>query len=125
MAEAPTILVADDDAEWRNLISFALQRAGYRVVLAQNGKGVLPLAATNRPAAFILDHDLGDMTGGQVCRDIKALPQHQSTPVVILTAHAEYLPGLMAGTPPDQFVVKTGSTEELLAVLATLVPLAA
>jgi CheY-like chemotaxis protein len=117
MTAARTILAADDDAEWRDLIAFALQKAGYRVVLAENGKSVLPLAEKARPDCFVLDHDMGDLTGAQVCSAIKADPSYQAVPVIMLTAHAAVLPDLIAGTPPDHFVVKTGSTDELLVIL--------
>lgn len=117
-----TILAADDDAEWRDLISFALEKAGYRVLLAENGKSVLPLAATSRPDCFVLDHDMGDMTGAQVCGAIRSDPKYKDVPLIMLTAHAAVLPELLAGTPPDHFVVKTGSLDELLVILEGIFP---
>ncbi|HAM35464.1 MAG TPA: hypothetical protein DEB40_14395 [Elusimicrobia bacterium] len=125
MTPSPLILVADDDEEWRRLLAFSLQEAGFRVELASDGKSVLPLAGQCRPDGFVLDHDMGDMTGAQVCAAIKSSGEHGGAPVVMLTAHVEVLPALIGGCPPDQFVVKTGSVDELIAVLKGLFPEAA
>jgi two-component system, OmpR family, phosphate regulon response regulator PhoB len=125
MPEPPLILAADDDAEWRSLLDFSLQKAGFRVLLSNNGAGVLPLAARRRPDGFVLDHDLGDMTGAELCRQIKSRPEYAGVPVVILTAFAGALPGILARRPPDHpdhFVVKTGSLDELVLVLGGLFP---
>ncbi|MDD5656164.1 MAG: response regulator [Elusimicrobia bacterium] len=122
MPDAPLVLAADDDAEWRRLIEFSLQKAGFRVVLCENGAGVLPLACRQRPDVFVLDHDLGDMTGAELCRRIKAKPEFAEVPVVILTAVAGALPAMLAGCPPDHFVSKTGGIDELTLVLGGLFP---
>ncbi|MFI5363873.1 MAG: response regulator [Elusimicrobiota bacterium] len=114
------ILLADDDEGWRELAGRWLRDAGYEVRSVGNGKGVLALAREFRPDGFVLDHDLGDTTGGELCETIKSDPEFEKAFVVIITAHAAVLPEVLARCPPDQFVAKTEQSDELVFVLETL-----
>ena len=120
MAARLKILHADDEEGWRGVVRFWLTGAGYEVRTLDGGKGVLAAAREFRPDCFLLDHDLGDTTGGEVCGEIKSTPEFASIPVVVMTAHAGALPELFAGLPPDQFVVKSDQPDELLLMLADL-----
>lgn len=122
MARPLKILFADDEEGWRQLVSFWLERAGYEIQVASEGKGVLALARKSQPDCFLLDHDLGDTTGRELCRAIKSQPEFRAIPVVILTANAEVLPQVVADLPPDHFVAKSKHPDELLLILDGLLP---
>ncbi len=117
------VLVAEDDEGWRELLGFWLKQAGYEVTLCSDGLGVMPAARQDPPQGFVLDFDLGDITGGALCRALKQDPAFKDKPVVILTANAQSLPGLLSEAyPPDQFVAKSQDPFELLNVLELLLP---
>jgi CheY-like chemotaxis protein len=120
MDARPKILHADDEEGWRELTGFWLTSAGYEVRAFEAGKGVLALAREFRPDCFLLDHDLGDTTGRELCRAIKSTVDFSAIPVIVMTAHAEALPEIVAEFPPDQFIAKSNEPDELLLVLAEL-----
>jgi CheY-like chemotaxis protein len=114
MAEK-TILVADDNDEWRSLVSFWLKKAGYNVVAARDGKGVMPLAEKTPPDCFVLDYELGDMNAGELIRQVRG--RFDKAPVIFLTTMARAMIRLPPGCLPEQFIVKSQNSTELLAVL--------
>ena len=111
------ILYADDEAGWRELAGFWLKEAGYEVRIVNDGKSVMPLAAEFKPDCFLLDHDLGDTTGHALCQAVKSSPEFRDVPVILLTAHAATMHKVIFRFPPDQFIVKSEHSEELLLVL--------
>lgn len=118
----PSILVADDDQEWRDLLGLWLTGKGYRVRFSENGKNVLPMLAEERPDCVILDFDLGDMEGSRVSAAIRADSRLKTLPIIILTSMAGEMKKAVSEGSPDQFIVKSKSPEELLLVLGMLCP---
>ncbi len=116
----PTILAADDDDTWRELLSAWMKEKGYNTHITDCGKKVLPLAEEHHPDLIILDFDLGDCKGSEVCARIKAHPKLGKTPVIILTNFPAALPKVLAEGRPDQFVVKNKDPFELMATLELL-----
>src|SRR5690242_18402947 len=82
---ADTILVVDDREENRYIVSRILSRAGFRVNEASDGRTALLLSIQN-PSVVLLDINLPDMTGYEVCRRMKANPATSSIPVVHMSA---------------------------------------
>ena len=76
------ILVADDDAMNREIMEAFLSSENYDVALANNGKTALQKAASIQPDLIILDVKMPDMTGYDVCQQIR---QQQDTPIMIVT----------------------------------------
>jgi putative two-component system response regulator len=110
-----TILVADDDVDVRDLLRRALEGAGYRVIEAATGMRAFDLAHRERPDLFILDVEMPDGDGVELCRAIKSDPLSHLTPVIHITGTAEReerLRALEAGS--DEFVTKPFDFEELL-----------
>ena len=108
------ILVVDDEAPIRELLSFNLKKSGYEVEMAADGRTALPKA----PEAdlVLLDIMLPEVDGLEVCRQLKADPQTSGIPIIMLTAKAEEIDrvlGLELGA--DDYVVKPFSMRELLA----------
>ncbi len=81
------VLVADDDAGVRSVLSRALGVAGAEVRLAEDGAGALRVADEWDPDAILLDASMPDMTGYEVCRQLKSEIRTRLTPVIIITGH--------------------------------------
>lgn len=108
------ILVVDDEAPIRELLSFNLKKSGYKVEMAADGRTALQKA----PEAdlVLLDIMLPEVDGLEVCRQLKVDPQTSGIPIIMLTAKAEEIDrvlGLELGA--DDYVVKPFSMRELLA----------
>lgn len=108
------ILVVDDEASIRELLSFNLKKNGYSVETAADGREALAKAAGMD--LVLLDIMLPEVDGLEVCRRLKADPQTSGIPIIMLTAKAEEsdrVLGLELGA--DDYVVKPFSMRELLA----------
>ena len=108
------ILVVDDEASIRELLSFNLKKNGYSVETAADGREALAKAAGMD--LVLLDIMLPEVDGLEVCRRLKADPQTSGIPIIMLTAKAEEIDrvlGLELGA--DDYVVKPCSMRELLA----------
>lgn len=108
------ILVVDDEASIRELLTFNLQKNGYEVTAAADGREALAKAAGMD--LVLLDIMLPEVDGLEVCRRLKADPQTSGIPIIMLTAKAEEIDrvlGLELGA--DDYVVKPFSMRELLA----------
>ena len=107
------ILVVDDDAEIRLLLTELLTRAGYRVDEAVDGRAALRKLFETPPALVILDVTMPDMDGYQTLERIRDL---SDVPVIMLTARSQELErvrGLASGA--DDYVPKPFGRQELLA----------
>ena len=102
------VLIADDSATSRILLRGALQRWGYEVVAAENGKQALEiLARDDAPAMAILDWVMPYMTGPEVCRRVRETRREPYTYILLLTSKntkGETVEGLEAGA--DDYIVK-------------------
>ena len=81
------ILVVDDEAEIRSLLSAVLQNKGYEVVTAENGAVALEAVPRDRPAVILMDLSMPRMNGMDALPEIKRLDAE--VPVIICTAHAD------------------------------------
>ena len=115
----PKILCADDDEGWRGLLAQWL-KPYCELELCGKGAEVPGRAESFRPDCVILDYELGDMRGSQVCATLKAKPELAAIPVVILTNIAASLFPAVTEGGADHFVVKSENPDELLAVLGSL-----
>jgi DNA-binding response OmpR family regulator len=117
-ATRPRILVIDDDADIRLLLRELLERAGYVIDEADDGKSGLRQLFANVPALVILDVTMPDMDGYQTLERIRDLSE---VPVLMLTARSQELEkvrGLSAGA--DDYVAKPFGRQELLARVQAL-----
>jgi two-component system cell cycle response regulator len=115
---ALTVLVADDSSVFRKLIEQSLSEKCYRLVFAKTGQETIDLFAAHDPQIVILDWTLPDMTGGEICRHIRASKKKSYTYVVVVTANTDRetrIAGLAAGA--DDYLTKPFDDEELLARL--------
>jgi DNA-binding response OmpR family regulator len=111
LSEKPTILIVEDESAVQRLISFPLEREGYRVLTADSGERGLELFASERPDLLLLDVMLPGIDGIEVCRRIRA---SSTVPIVMLTARDDEIDkvlGLEIGA--DDYVTKPFSVAEL------------
>lgn len=85
------ILFMEDNDDNFELVCFMLQRAGYQVVRALNGRDGLEAARRERPDLILADLSMPEMDGWTAARELKADQKTRHIPIVALTAHA--LPG--------------------------------
>lgn len=112
----PKILVVDDEKDIVELIAFNLQKEGFLVAKASDGKAALRLIKTQKPALVILDLMLPEITGLDVCKAIRSNQETASLPIIMLTAKADELDkilGLEMGA--DDYITKPFSIKELIA----------
>ncbi len=108
-----TILVVDDELKIVKLVRDYLERAGYGVIVASDGKSALALARSDKPDCIILDLGLPAMDGLDVTRELRRL---SNVPIIMLTARSEEsdkLIGLELGA--DDYITKPFSPKELVA----------
>jgi two-component system, cell cycle response regulator len=114
----PLILVADDDDDLRLLVSLRLERVGYRVVSARDGREALELAKEHQPDLLLLDVSMPVMGGHDLCRAISD-SQSSPPPVIFLSAHGspeDKVKGFDAGAV--DYIAKPFSATELMARVA-------
>ncbi|WP_267354775.1 MULTISPECIES: response regulator [unclassified Methylobacterium] len=85
VADRNNILVIDDDAATRDLLARFLEREGFSVMIAEDGRRGLELARSLRPRAVLLDVTMPQMDGWDVLRALRADPEIGSTPIVMVT----------------------------------------
>ena len=108
-----TILVVDDEPAIVDVLTYNLEKAHYRVLVARDGEEALTLARREQPDLIILDLMLPGMDGLQVCRTLR---QEGDMPIIMLTAldeEVDRVVGLELGA--DDYVVKPFSVRELMA----------
>jgi two-component system, OmpR family, alkaline phosphatase synthesis response regulator PhoP len=108
-----TILVVDDEPKIVQIARDYLERAGFGVVAAGDGRSVLPMVRSAKPDLIVLDLALPGMDGLDVTR---ALRKESEIPIIMLTARddeADRLVGLELGA--DDYIVKPFSPKELVA----------
>jgi len=113
MASEGTILVIDDELQIRNALKSALREVAERVIEAATGKDGVALAASAHPDLVVLDLGLPDLSGADVCREIRRFAM---MPIVVLSArHDEDDKVRLLSLGADDYVTKPFSTAELLA----------
>ena len=111
-----TILIVDDDPDFRELVSAVCRRGGYTPVEADTREEVLALAKGERPDAVLLDVKLGATSGYQVCRELREeFGEH--LPILFVsgarTDASDRVAGLLLGG--DDYLTKPIDSDELLA----------
>ena len=82
------ILLVEDNEMNRDMLSRRLERKGFEVVIAVDGKAGVEMASSTSPDIILMDLSLPVMDGWEATRQIKANPATQGIPVIALTAHA-------------------------------------
>jgi DNA-binding response OmpR family regulator len=117
----PVVLVADDEEDILVLVSFRLDRAGWDVVTAVDGREALDLILERRPDIAVLDVRMPKLTGIEVLEQVRADATVSETPVILLSAGVQddsIAKGLEAGA--NEYMKKPFSPDELAARVEAL-----
>lgn len=116
-----TILIVEDHLLSRELATAILETAGYTVLSAEDGVGLLERVRTERPDLIIMDLQLPRIDGVTLIRDLKAHDATQSIPIIVTTAYANpelYAKALQAGCAA--YLTKPLNSHALLRTMAEL-----
>src|SRR5688572_305735 len=108
------ILVVEDEQDLQQVLDYNLKQGGHDVTVTQLGAEALKAAREQKPDLVLLDLMLPDLSGTDVCKQLKELPATRGVPVVMLTARGEEIDrvvGFELGA--DDYVVKPFSMREL------------
>lgn len=82
-----TVLIVEDNAEWRVLLAMVVKRAGYEVIAATTGREGWSQAVCHHPDLILMDLGLPEMSGDEATVKIKADPTTRDIPIIIQTAY--------------------------------------
>ncbi len=115
-ATQPLVLIVEDEPDQLEVLSYNISSEGFRLVTAKDGDEALLIVEEQRPDVIILDWMLPNVSGIEVCRQLKSRSTTRSTPILMLTARGDEtdrVRGLETGA--DDYVVKPYSVNELVA----------
>jgi DNA-binding response OmpR family regulator len=124
--DAPTILLADDEAHITCVVAGKLRSAGFQVVTARDGEEALDLARQVRPHLVITDLQMPRMSGLELARSLKEDATLAATPVIMLSARGYIAdPEEMARTNIRAMINKPFSAREIVREVEALLGAAA
>ena len=115
------LLIVEDDLKTARALAAGLERAGFSIATAHSGEEGFFLLNAESFDLVVLDWMLPGLSGIELCRRLRARPQTQSLPIIMLTARgeeSERVRGLATGA--DDYIVKPFSVPELLARIRAL-----
>jgi two-component system phosphate regulon response regulator PhoB len=115
-SDQPTVLLVEDEPAQREVLAYNLEAEGFRVSRAENGEEALILVEEGAPDLIVLDWMLPNVSGIEVCRQLKTRSDTRGVPIIMLSARSEEIDrvrGLETGA--DDYVVKPYSVVELMA----------
>jgi DNA-binding response OmpR family regulator len=115
------VLVADDDADIRDLVAFKLEQADFEVISVEDGQTALEQARSRNPTLAVLDVSMPGLSGIDVCRMLRADPATAGMLIIMLTARVQEQDvegGFDAGA--DDYVTKPFSPRELVSRIQAL-----
>jgi len=84
----PKILIVEDNEENRDSLTRRLERRGFEIIIAVDGRAGVETAVAEKPDLVLMDMNMPEMDGWEATRQIKAIPELAGVPVIALTAHA-------------------------------------
>jgi DNA-binding response OmpR family regulator len=116
LTQTPTILVADDEEDLRELVSYRLSRSGYEVVEAVDGQEAFELATERTPDLMVLDVMMPRLDGYELTRRVREQDSLRSVPVILLTARSQETDvGRGFDVGADDYLKKPFNPDELVA----------
>ena len=116
------ILIAEDDADIRDMLTFALESAGYRTVAAKDGHTAARILTVAKPVGLITDVRMPAMNGMELCQLARRTPAIKDTAILMISANAHAYDvdaGLGAGA--DRYLPKPLSPRRLVTELQDLI----
>jgi two-component system phosphate regulon response regulator PhoB len=115
-ADQPTVLLVEDEPAQREVLGYNLEADGFRVLTASNGEEALLMVSEMAPDIIVLDWMMPNVSGIEVCRQLKTRSETRNIPIIMLSARSEEVDrvrGLETGA--DDYVIKPYSLVELMA----------
>ena len=115
-ADQPTVLLVEDEPAQREVLGYNLQADGFHVLTASNGEEALLMVSEMPPDIIVLDWMMPNVSGIEVCRQLKTRSETRGIPIIMLSARSEEVDrvrGLETGA--DDYVIKPYSLVELMA----------
>ncbi|MBI2385692.1 MAG: response regulator [Elusimicrobia bacterium] len=115
MSKRPLVLIVDDEHDFRAICAHVLERGGYDTVTAPDGTAGLAAFTEHKPDLVVLDGNLPDLDGIEVCRRLRKLPGSEKVPVLMCTVRSAMVAiqeGLDAGI--TDYVLKPFEMDALL-----------
>jgi two-component system phosphate regulon response regulator PhoB len=117
----PLVLIVEDEAALATMLRYNLEKQGFRVEEAADGQEAMTRIAEMQPDLVLLDWMLPQMSGIEVCRQIRRRPGTRDLPVIMVTARTEEQDAVRGlNTGADDYIVKPFSMEALLARIRAL-----
>ena len=116
------ILIVEDEKDLSDTLEYNFKNAGYKVSMSLEGNKAISLATgKNNPDLVILDLMLPDISGLDVCKEIRSNPVSKNTPILMLTAKGEEVDRILGfELGADDYLVKPFSLRELILRVAVL-----
>ena len=117
-----TILIVDDHGALRYILSFDLQKKGFKTITAGSGEKGIEIALKDKPDLILLDAMMPGIDGFETCRRLKKEEDTKDIPVLMVTAKSQredVLAGLQAGAV--SYMVKPFKFEELFAKIVEVI----
>ena len=116
------IIIVEDEADIREVLEYNLERQGYKVLTAADGRQGLELIRKKSPNLVLLDLMLPEIDGLEVCRLLKNDAETVSIPIIMVTAKGEESDIVLGlGLGADDYMVKPFSPKELLARIKAVI----
>ena len=116
------ILIVEDEPDIRDTLSYNFEKEGFKVLSSSDGKSALKLLESNKPNIVILDLMLPDMSGLDLCRQIKNDKMLSNTSIIMLTAKSEEVDRIVGfELGADDYVTKPFSVRELILRVKVLI----
>ena len=115
-----TVMVIEDEEAIATLLSYNLEKEGYKVIVVNKGANAVNEVDKHHPSVIILDWMLPEISGVEICKLIRSKPDIKAIPIIMLTAKSQEedkIKGLGAGA--DDYVTKPFSVPELMARVKT------
>jgi CheY-like chemotaxis protein len=113
------ILVVDDEKPLRELLSMALEEAGFRVLQAYHGRQALEVAISARPDLIVSDVMMPLMNGVELCRALKSNPATARIPVILMSAAGK---AVAEGAKAEAFIDKPFDLDDMEALVRRWLP---
>lgn len=115
------VMVVDDSLTVRGMVRKSLEKAGFRVVTAGNGKEALERIATSRPDLILSDIDMPVMNGIEFCKVVQNIPDYKDIPFVVMSANGDRsIMRRMLSQGAASFLVKPFNLEQLVITVEKL-----
>ncbi|MFC2062164.1 response regulator [Elusimicrobiota bacterium] len=114
MSDKAIVLLVEDEEDIAKITSYRIETAGYEVKLAEDGKKALEMAKTENPDIILLDLNIPEITGKEVCLILKEDDDYKHIPIIILTASADDAKRVYRDIKANDYLIKPYEPNELL-----------